>query len=115
MLTWTLSAGVAGNRLSMRREAQRIIDLHLPGRRRFLFEQSPRLGRGTVPASQPALAAPSFGPLEFNPASGDQTEEYLTLKNDHPFALDLSGWRLSGGFSMLFVQERSSLQKALSI
>ena len=60
--------GSWGNRLSMRREAQRIIDLHLPGRRRFLFEQSPRLGRSTIPASQPALAAPSFGPLEFNPA-----------------------------------------------
>ena len=94
--------GSWGNRLSMRREAQRIIDLHLPGRRRFLFEQSPRLGRGTIPASQPALAAPSFGPLEFNPASGDQTEEYLTLKNDHPFALDLSGWRLSGGVRHAF-------------
>ena len=89
--------GSWGNGLSMRQEAQRIIDLHLAGRRRFLFEQKPRLGRGQIPESQPVLAAPSFGSLEFNPLSGEQNEEYLTLENNHPFAIDLSDWLLSGG------------------
>ncbi len=54
--------GSWGNRLSMRREAQRIIDLHLPGRRRFLFEQSPAL------AEAPFRISARFGSAFLRPS-----------------------------------------------
>jgi hypothetical protein len=35
--------------------------------------------------------------VESNPASGDQDQEYIELKNTGSSAADLSGWRMSGG------------------
>ncbi len=40
--------------------------------------------------------------IEGSPASGDQDEEYITLNNPNPFAIDMSGWTLSGGVAFTF-------------
>ena len=37
----------------------------------------------------------TFGPLEADPASGDQDQEYLTLVNSGEVAVDLSGWTIT--------------------
>lgn len=38
-----------------------------------------------------------FGVVHFNPASGNQDEEYLELENNHGIWVDVSDWKLSGG------------------
>ncbi len=55
-----------------------------------------------IPLTQPADALPELGAVEFNPASGNQAEEFLRLDNPHPFALDLSDWRLDGAIRHTF-------------
>lgn len=43
-----------------------------------------------------------FGAIEANPASGNQDEEYIQLRNPAPIAVDISGWRLTGGVEHRF-------------
>ncbi|MBN2507311.1 MAG: CotH kinase family protein [Verrucomicrobia bacterium] len=43
-----------------------------------------------------------FGPMDFNPASGNQDEEFIQLTNPHPDSVDLSGWQLLGAVDHAF-------------
>jgi len=88
------SWGVARN---TRAEAQRIIDVYLPGRRNFLYNSARAALNGEqIPAAQATQVAVKLDELDFNPVSGRQTEEYLRLTNSEPVAVDLSGWSLRG-------------------
>ncbi|HWI58934.1 MAG TPA: lamin tail domain-containing protein [Bacillota bacterium] len=55
-----------------------------------------------IPASQPTNLLLSIAAVDFNPASGNQDEEYVCLTNANSFAVDLSGWKLEGGISHRF-------------
>lgn len=62
----------------------------------------PELYGGKVrvaPTLQPQLA---FGTIEASPASGNQDEEYIQLRNPNPIAVDISDWRLTGGVEHAF-------------
>ncbi|HEY5910109.1 MAG TPA: lamin tail domain-containing protein [Verrucomicrobiae bacterium] len=50
-----------------------------------------------IPLAQPGNPILSFRDWDYNPASGNQDEEYVCLTNANDFAVDLSGWKLSGG------------------
>ena len=92
-----------GNQNQMRPEAQRIIDIHLPGRRAFLFTNTAATLNGEgIPSAQPSNAAVNIGQIEFNPATGDQAQEYIQLLNTNGFAVDISGWKMGGGVSFTF-------------
>lgn len=39
----------------------------------------------------------NIGTIEFNPASGNQDEEYIKLINPNSFAVDISRWEITGG------------------
>jgi hypothetical protein len=56
---------------------------------------------GIPPAQQAGLAI-NFGSYDANPISGNQEEEYLTLVNPNSVAVDISGWKLSGGIDFTF-------------
>lgn len=43
-----------------------------------------------------------FGALESRPASGNQDEEYIQLINPSSIAVDVSGWRVTGGVEHTF-------------
>ena len=61
------------------------------------------LSAGIPPAQRPAdeeLLA--FDQCDFNPASGNQEEEYLRLTNRGVYAVDLSNWKIKGGISFSF-------------
>jgi hypothetical protein len=62
-----------------------------------LIDGIPATGGGEIPLAQVGNPHIDFGQIEFNPASGNQDEEYVELKNPHAFAVDLSGWRIDGG------------------
>jgi hypothetical protein len=57
---------------------------------------------GIIPQAQPADAGLTFGPLEHAPPSGDQDQEYFTLLNPNPYAVDLSGWEIEGDIRYRF-------------
>jgi len=56
-----------------------------------------------IPNAQPADAVIQFGTYEYNPASGNQDEEYIELVNPNSYAVDISGWQLAGGVEHAFV------------
>ncbi|NQU25268.1 MAG: lamin tail domain-containing protein, partial [Candidatus Nealsonbacteria bacterium] len=55
-----------------------------------------------IPDAQTGNPTIQFGSLVFNPSSGNQDEEYLQLLNTNPFAVDISGWQLTGGVETTF-------------
>ena len=55
-----------------------------------------------IPLSQPDEAFIQMAGLDYNPASGNQAEEYLCLTNGNPYAVDVSGWKLSAGIDFTF-------------
>ena len=74
---------------------------YLAPRRTHLFvTQGPP--NGFIPSAQPAYPALRLAGLDFNPASGNQAEEYFCLTNPTTFAVDLSGWQITGGVSFTF-------------
>jgi hypothetical protein len=60
------------------------------------------LARAQLPNAQ--LAAPEirFGEMDFQPVSGIQDEEYITLMNPNAVAVDISGWQLTSGVQHTF-------------
>ncbi|HZL43227.1 MAG TPA: CotH kinase family protein, partial [Verrucomicrobiae bacterium] len=82
-------------------DAERLISVHLPGRRDFLFNSpSARLNGDPIPGAQSATAAVSIASWDYSPASGNQNEQYVELGNTNAFAVDVSNWQLSGGIGM---------------
>jgi hypothetical protein len=59
-------------------------------------------GNAGIPDAQPAHPLIQFGAYEYNPPSGNQDEEYLELVNPNPYAVDISGWQLTGGVAHVF-------------
>ncbi len=60
-------------------------------------------GTAGIPDAQPQDVTLSFGAYDYNPASGNQDEEYIELINPNSYAVDLSGWELTGGVEHTFL------------
>jgi hypothetical protein len=55
-----------------------------------------------IPAAQPASTTVNFGALDYNPASGNQDEEFVQLTNPNNYDVDLSGWEIKRGVRHTF-------------
>jgi hypothetical protein len=78
---------------------------YLVRRRAFMFNQfmgASGINRLNMTNAQPANTVVTFGALEYNPSSGNQNEEYLTLVNTNSYAVDISGWKLAGAVEHTF-------------
>src|SRR5262249_9134912 len=83
-----------GDPHSAREESDRIIREYLPGRRKFLFQNPNATLHGEpIPAHQPGDARIEIDSVE---GSVPAAEQYLGLTNRNNFAMDISGWRVSG-------------------
>jgi hypothetical protein len=71
-------------------------------RRGWIFNTLAYTNGGPYLGPQPSNAVVSFGVIEFNPASGNQAQEFIQLTNPNPYAVDLSGWQLSGAVEFTF-------------
>jgi hypothetical protein len=71
---------------------------YLIDRRISMFARAP----GEVPNAQPTNAMIIFGTVEFNPSSGVQAQEYIQLRNTNNYAVDMSGWKMSGAIDHTF-------------
>ncbi len=59
-------------------------------------------GAAGIPHAQSGNPQIEFGPIDFNPISGNQDEEYIRLDNPNGVAVDLSNWSLAGGVEHAF-------------
>ncbi len=50
-----------------------------------------------IPLAQPTNAVVTILSWDYNPASGNQEQEYICLTNANGYAVDVSGWKLEGG------------------
>jgi hypothetical protein len=57
---------------------------------------------GVIPDAQPANPTINFGQIEYLPASNNQDEEFVELRNPNGYAVDISGWKLGGAVSFKF-------------
>ncbi|MBI4327028.1 MAG: lamin tail domain-containing protein, partial [Chloroflexi bacterium] len=90
-----------GQRQTLTQAVSLLRDQYLPARRTYLYNLAPPRGR-EVPAAQLANSFIKFGAIEYNPASGRQSQEYLQLFNTNAYAVDLSGWQLAGAVQLVF-------------
>ncbi len=78
----------------------------LPTRRTQLFTtySAPNsvIGTDEIPPAQAADVALSFGGIDFNPASGNQDEEFVEIVNANDTAVDISRWVVDGGIRHTF-------------
>ena len=56
-----------------------------------------------IPNAQPVNPSIQFSTYDDNPASGNQDQEYIELKNPNTYAVDISGWELVGGVRHIFL------------
>lgn len=65
---------------------------------------TPGLDSEAIPASQPANAVDgiSFQTVDYNPASGTQDQEYFVIRNSNTYAVDISGWQITGAVNFTF-------------
>ena len=95
---WGGRAHFGGRRDTMRETVERIKTEYLEPRLTYL-----QSGGGVgIPGPQPDKPKVRIEHVEFNPASGNQDEEYLKIVNGEGTAIDISGWTLSGGISFTF-------------
>jgi hypothetical protein len=78
-----------------------INQIYLPQRRVQLYNGLAP-GASEIPSAQPPGTIITFGAIEVNPSSGNQDQEYIPLRNLNAFAVDISGWNLSGAISFTF-------------
>jgi hypothetical protein len=72
-----------------------IKDDYLAVRRVHLYDTHGPANNGLVPEAQPANVNLDFGPIDVDPVSGDQDEEYFALVNHNSFAVDISAWKVA--------------------
>ncbi len=74
---------------------------YLARRRTWVFDQKMGLA-AEFPNAQPTNVVVLFGALDYNPSTGNQAQEYIQLVNTNNFAVDISGWKLSGAVEHTF-------------
>jgi hypothetical protein len=55
-----------------------------------------------IPLPQPADARIDIAGVEYNPASGNQAQEFICITNPNNYAVDMSNWQLGGGVDFTF-------------
>jgi hypothetical protein len=75
---------------------------YLPARRQHLYSQLRQVNGGRELPAQIGSPRIDFGDILASPESGNQDEEYIQLRNPNNFAVDLSGWRITGGIQHVF-------------
>lgn len=56
-----------------------------------------------IPHAQPPAPPMEFGAIDFNPASGNQDEEFIEIRNPNSYPVDVSGWSVDGGVAHVFI------------
>ncbi len=93
---------VPGSYQSMTQAIAQLKNEYLPARRTFLFSNQIVGAGGEIPLTQPANTFIVITNLEYSPSSGNQAQEYVQLRNTNNYAVDISGWRVTGAIEHRF-------------
>jgi len=102
---WGNNAHFPGTLPPFDQEVERIKTSYLDRRLAYLTDYQVTRGVGKrdfvgIPPAQPEQSQIQFGEtVVFDPESGNQAEEYFTLVNPQPYAVDVSGWQIRGATS----------------
>ena len=97
---WKSAAHFAGVAPAFEIVAERIKQQYLDRRLPYLTEYHVNGGVG-IPLAQPADANLQIGnQVSFDPESGLPGDEYFTITNPNPYAVDVSGWHVGGATSV---------------
>src|SRR5439155_738059 len=102
--TWGHPVGVAGSATStcctqtMAQAALELKTSYLPQRRAYLYNTL----ASSLPASQPSNVVIQVRSVDYSPISGNQAQEYIELFNANNYAVDISGWTISGAVDHTF-------------
>ena len=105
---WGWDSGINGlGQLTFDKALDQLMTHYLAARRVHFFVShnvnNPGFPKNAgIPGRQPANLSARFGEIEFNPASGNQAEEYIQLINTNRVTLDISEWKISGAISHTF-------------
>jgi hypothetical protein len=94
--------GSWGNSNEVRPASARIINEWLPAKRSYLYDPARSYSGQTIPPTQSTTLNITIETVDFLPASGNQEEEYLVLKNREATAIDVSGWTLGNAIDYTF-------------
>lgn len=97
---WGSAASFPGGVYSLQEAGDRIKSEYLAPRVPYLtITEGEGSGEGAagIPPSQSTTPVVTFGAIEYNPASGNQDEEFIELINSNAYDLDVSGWTIEGG------------------
>jgi hypothetical protein len=84
---------------TMAQEINRRLTEYVPQRRTFLYTTY----GPSLPAAQPPAPPMTLGAVEFNPGLPDsQHQEYFTVVNPNNYAVEISGWTITGGVEFTF-------------
>jgi hypothetical protein len=112
--TWGGDGGQTTGGTALRYHTGLIKTTHLVGRRSWLNSTSavlyyanastPGLDSEAIPPSQPGNAADglTFETIDYNPSSGTQEHEYFVIRNSNAYAVDISGWQITGAVNFIF-------------
>lgn len=99
---WAGNAHFGGATYTLRAALDRIKNEYLAPRPGYLLGTN-IVGVGFSNAlKQPFNVSIEVAGVEFNPPSGNQAQEFVCLTNPTPFALDVTGWRVTGGIDYTF-------------
>ena len=99
---WGASAHFGGTTYTLQQAADRIKNEYLAPRRTHLFQTHAATSQTGIPTAQVGIPVIEFAAVEFAPMSGNQDEEFIQLFNPRPFAVDVTGWKLTGGIEHVF-------------
>lgn len=71
-------------------------------RRGWIFNTLRYANDGPYLGAQPSNTVIHFGAIDYNPASGRQSQEYVELRNTNSYAADISGWKVGGAIEFTF-------------
>ena len=99
--SWGNAGGATGG-AAVRYHIDQIRTVYLPGRRTFLATAT--LAGAGLPVAQPANAADliTLETVDFNPATGNQAHEFFVVRNANAYAVDISGWKITGAVDWTF-------------
>ncbi|MCY2955347.1 MAG: lamin tail domain-containing protein [Planctomycetota bacterium] len=90
----------------LKTEFDNIKDLYLTKKRDHLYidhsQNTSYPDYAGIPTAQPDHPQISFGAYEYNPASKNQDQEYIELRNPNNYAVDISDWHLDRGVDYHF-------------
>src|SRR5262249_28649808 len=99
---WGANAAFPGTTYSLAQANDRIKNEYLAPRLLYLSGTNIVAVGAANPNTQPPQTTVGIASFEFNPASGNQAEEYICLTNPLPSAVDVSEWRIDGAVRFTF-------------